>query len=60
MVEETQTMSTRGAGFRSAEDAELLSPLAREHANCTAALEWCQAQGYAEPCLRLAVGMWWF
>jgi predicted ATPase len=34
--------------------------LEREHANCRAALDWCQAHGYAEVCLRLAVGLWWF
>jgi predicted ATPase/DNA-binding CsgD family transcriptional regulator len=32
----------------------------REHANCRASLDWCQAQGYAEPSLRLGVGLWWF
>jgi non-specific serine/threonine protein kinase len=34
--------------------------LQREQANCRASLDWCQAQGYAEPSLRLGVGLWWF
>jgi len=34
--------------------------LQRDQANCRAALDWCQEHGYAEPSLRLGVGLWWF
>jgi predicted ATPase/transcriptional regulator with XRE-family HTH domain len=34
--------------------------LQREQANCRASLDWCQAHGYAEPSLRLGLGLWWF
>ncbi len=34
--------------------------LEREHANCRVSLDWCQGHGYAEPSLRLGVGLWWF
>ena len=32
----------------------------RDHDNLRATLQWCQAQGYAEPALRLGVALWWF
>ena len=34
--------------------------LEREHGNFRAALDWCQAHGYAEASLRLAVALVWF
>jgi predicted ATPase/DNA-binding CsgD family transcriptional regulator len=34
--------------------------LEREHGNFRAALDWCQAHGYAEASLRLGVGLLWF
>ena len=37
-----------------------ISLLEREHANFRVALDWCQAHGYAEASLRLAVGLAWF
>ncbi len=60
IVEEARGGSSRWTGLGSAEEAELLNGLEHMHANCRAALEWCQAQGYAELCLRMAVGLWWF
>jgi predicted ATPase/DNA-binding CsgD family transcriptional regulator len=43
-----------------AEQIVLLRRLEREHANFRMALDWCEAQGYAEPSLRLALGLWMF
>jgi DNA-binding CsgD family transcriptional regulator/tetratricopeptide (TPR) repeat protein len=37
-----------------------ISRLEREQGNFRAALDWCQAHGYAEASLRLAVGLLWF
>ena len=42
------------------EQVTLLNKLEREHANCRLALEWCQEQGYVEPSLRLALGLYMF
>jgi DNA-binding CsgD family transcriptional regulator/tetratricopeptide (TPR) repeat protein len=38
----------------------VLNRLEHEHANFRAALDWCQAHGYAEASLRLAVSLLWF
>ena len=38
----------------------LLHRLEREHGNFRAALDWCQAHGYADASLRLAVSLLWF
>jgi predicted ATPase/DNA-binding CsgD family transcriptional regulator len=38
----------------------LLNAMEREHVNFRAALDWCQAHGYAEASLRLAVSLLWF
>jgi predicted ATPase/DNA-binding CsgD family transcriptional regulator/transcriptional regulator with XRE-family HTH domain len=38
----------------------LLNAMEREHGNFRAALDWCQAHGYAEASLRLAVSLLWF
>jgi predicted ATPase/DNA-binding CsgD family transcriptional regulator len=59
-VERIQQRSSYWPGLPSAEDRTLLDWLEREHANCREALAWCLAQGYAEPCFRLAIGLWWF
>jgi ATP/maltotriose-dependent transcriptional regulator MalT len=40
--------------------AQRLDRLEREHDNCREALRWCEAQGYGEPALRLAVALSWF
>src|SRR5262249_53712985 len=37
-----------------------LNRLEQEHANIRASLDWCQAHGYAEMALRLAVAVFWF
>jgi DNA-binding CsgD family transcriptional regulator len=34
--------------------------LEQEHDNLRTALRWSEAQGYAEPCYRLAGALWWF
>jgi predicted ATPase/DNA-binding NarL/FixJ family response regulator len=40
-----------------ADRMRLVSRLEREHANWRSALDWCAEQGYAEPSLRLAIGL---
>jgi predicted ATPase/DNA-binding CsgD family transcriptional regulator/DNA-binding XRE family transcriptional regulator len=60
IVEQTQEQSSYWPGLPSTADRLLLDRLEREHANCREALDWCLAQGYAEPCFRLAIGLWWF
>jgi non-specific serine/threonine protein kinase len=60
IVERIQQRSSYWPGLPSAEDRALLDHLEREHGNCREALGWCLAQGYAEPCFRLATGLWWF
>jgi non-specific serine/threonine protein kinase len=37
-----------------------LDRIERDHANIRAAMDWCQAHGYAEASLRLGVGLFWF
>jgi predicted ATPase/DNA-binding CsgD family transcriptional regulator len=59
-VERIQQQSSHWPGLPSAEDRARLDELEREHANCREALGWCLARGYAEPCFRLATGLWWF
>ena len=39
---------------------QLLRRLEREMGNFRAALDWCQAQGYGDACLRLASDLEWF
>src|SRR5439155_12435766 len=54
--------------FAEMADVELHGPqqaawftrLEREHDNLRTALDWCEAQGYAEPAFRLAGAVWWF
>jgi predicted ATPase len=48
------------AGFSSVQQDVFFERLEHEQPNCRAALDWCQAQGYAEAALRLAIGLWWF
>jgi predicted ATPase/DNA-binding CsgD family transcriptional regulator len=43
-----------------ADQVMLLNRLEQEHPNLRQALDWCQAQGYVEPSLRLALGLWMF
>jgi DNA-binding CsgD family transcriptional regulator len=39
---------------------QFVDRLEREHGNFRAALDWCQAHGYADASLRLGVGLLWF
>jgi non-specific serine/threonine protein kinase len=45
---------------RSMPQQALLDRIERDHANIRAAMDWCQAHGYAEASLRLGVGLFWF
>jgi predicted ATPase len=47
-------------GSRAGDQPQLLHRLERELGNFRAALDWCQAQGYADPALRLATDLEWF
>ena len=47
-------------GREGARQDVLLNRLEREHGNFRAALDWCEAHGYAEASLRLAVSLVWF
>jgi len=47
-------------GVRALHQDVFLDCVERQHANIRAALDWCQAHGYAEASLRLAVGLFWF
>lgn len=40
--------------------AEWAARLELDYPNLANALVWCEARGYAEPALRLAVALWWF
>jgi non-specific serine/threonine protein kinase len=46
--------------LRELREGQFLDRVQREYANVLAALDWCQAHGYAEVALRLAVGLFWF
>src|SRR5439155_458569 len=41
----------------SSDRMRLVNQLEREHANWRSALDWCLEQGYANPSLRLAIGL---
>ena len=47
-------------GVRTLRQDVFLDRVERQYANIRAALDWCQAHGYAEASLRLAVGLFWF
>src|SRR5215472_10111317 len=47
-------------GSRAQEQQQALHRLERELGNFRAALDWCLAQGYADPALRLATDLEWF
>src|SRR5205823_4439375 len=46
--------------LRGPQQAAWFTRLEREHDNLRTALDWCEAQGYAEPAFRLAGALWWF
>jgi predicted ATPase/DNA-binding SARP family transcriptional activator len=46
--------------IRGPEEGTWRARIERENDNLRAALEYCRAHGYVDPCLRLAVALWWF
>jgi predicted ATPase len=52
---ETAEPETRGP-----DESRWLARLEQESGNLRSALDWCEARGYVEPAMRLALALWWF
>jgi predicted ATPase/DNA-binding CsgD family transcriptional regulator len=48
------------AGLQAVREDVFINRLEREHGNFRTALDWCEAHGYAEASLRMAIALLWF